>query len=266
MAKVTRVTSTRKPGRYNIYLDDEFAFAVDEKILTSYQLFKDTVVSPELREEIIAAEYEQKAYQTALVYATGAIHSAYQVRLKLIEKDFPDFVINQAIARLIDLSIIDDQHFAEVYVDEQMQSGKFGPQGVNFKLRQMGIDALMIEDALVKYDDESQRAHVSRLVTKLFDKYDRESTSMARQKVMKKLYQQGFSQAIIEKEIAQYQLNNPVDDDEMWENLSREAEKIVQRYDQLEGWEFERRVKSGMYRKGFDLNQVSSWLKDYQHR
>ena len=69
MKKVTKVTRQRKPGRYNVYLDDEFALAVDEKILIKYDLFKGTELEDDALKEIEAAEFEQKAYTKALVYA-----------------------------------------------------------------------------------------------------------------------------------------------------------------------------------------------------
>lgn len=57
---MTKVTRQRKPGRYNVYLDDEFALAVDEKILIKYNLFKDTELEDEDIKEIEAAEFEQR--------------------------------------------------------------------------------------------------------------------------------------------------------------------------------------------------------------
>ena len=53
MKKVTKVTRQRKPGRYNVYLDDEFALAVDEKILIKYNLFKDTELEDEDIKEML---------------------------------------------------------------------------------------------------------------------------------------------------------------------------------------------------------------------
>ncbi|SUP53035.1 Regulatory protein recX [Weissella viridescens] len=60
MPVVTKVTQQKRPGRYNIYLDDEFAIAVDENILIRFDLFKGTEVSDTMLAEVQAAEYEQK--------------------------------------------------------------------------------------------------------------------------------------------------------------------------------------------------------------
>ncbi|MDR3242197.1 MAG: RecX family transcriptional regulator [Lactobacillaceae bacterium] len=265
MAKVTRVTQTRKAGRYNIYLDDEFAFAVDEKILLQFNLFKDAEVSDEQRAEIISAEFNQKAYMAGLVYATGSMRSRQQVLDKLREKEFPAEVRQQAVDRLIALNIINDQMFAEEYVQSQARSGKLGPNGVKYKLKQMGIDQFTIEDALEFYGEEDQLDNLEKHVETLFGKYKRESSFMANNKVQQKLYQLGFQRSYIDQALANFHDEHEIDDDEAWENLTREAEKLADRHDDLAGWDFKNKVKSGMYRKGFDLGEVERWLREYDH-
>ncbi|KRN75484.1 recX protein [Weissella kandleri] len=263
MATVTRVTQTRRPGRYNIYLDDEFAFAVAEKILLDFNLFKGTEVSAEQRVEIETAEYAQKAYQKALVYATGTMRSVQQVRQKLKEADFPDDVIEQALERLGQVDILNDQKFAEEYVSTQMQRGKLGPKGIGFKLRQYGVDAFTIEDALVVYDEETEYENLMQQVEPLFDKYQRSSAYLAQQKVSNKLYQSGFNGHLIKRALSDYFDEHEHDDEQEMDNFNREIEKLAERYADYSGWDYQQKMKAGMYRRGFNLKQVDRWLKEH---
>lgn len=262
MPKVTKTTRTRTPGRYNIYLNDEFAFAVDEKVLIKYDLFPETEFTTEEIEDIKAAEFEQKAYQTALKYATGQMRSKMQVILKLKEKEFPNQIVGKVITRLELANVLDDRLFAEMYVNSAVHSGKLGPKGVAQKLKQMGIDRFIIEDALVEYLEEDQAVAIEQQVEKLMQKYHNQSRFMAQQKTTQKLMQLGFEQGAIRRALVEYSNNNPTDQDDEWEKLSNEAEKAANRYRQYDGWDFKNKVKAALYRKGYDLNRVDQWLKE----
>ncbi|AVH75556.1 RecX family transcriptional regulator [Weissella koreensis] len=264
MAEVTRVTQTKKNQRYNIYLDDKFAFAVAEKILIQFNLFKGTKVDDELKATIIEAEYNQKAYQKALTYAANSLHSKQQVRTKLQQADFPVSVIEQAIERLEQLDIIDDQQFANEYVQSQIRRGKLGPRAIKFNLKKYGIDQFIIEDLLVEYDETLQREKLSELIDPLFQKYRRESAFMADQKVTQKLYQNGFDQRQIKQALQDYHAETPVDEEQAQENFVRMMEKTAQKYQHLTGWDYQSKVKAGMYRRGFDLRKVDQWLKEHR--
>ena len=100
MQTVTKVTRQRRMGRYNIYLDDEYAFAVDEKILITYNLFKGATLDDAAIEQIKSAEFSQKAYTRALIYATGQMRTSQQVYLKLKEQGYDQQIIKDVISRL----------------------------------------------------------------------------------------------------------------------------------------------------------------------
>ena len=55
--------SEEKKGRYNIYLNDAFAFGVDEATVVKYALFKGTELTKEQIEEIQHDDCIQQAYQ-----------------------------------------------------------------------------------------------------------------------------------------------------------------------------------------------------------
>lgn len=264
MKKVTKVTRQRKPGRYNVYLDDEFALAVDEKILIKYNLFKDTELEDEDIKEIEAAEFEQKAYTKALVYATGRMRSKMQVIIKLKESEIPGAVIAKVINRLEAANVIDDARFAEEYVRSAIHSGKLGPRGVKTKLQQLGIDKYFIEDALAEYTAEDQIDQLDEKVEKLMIKYHRQSHFMAEQKTKQKLSQLGYDSRLVNQALKAYGASIEEDPDQEWENLNRDASSAVNRYRQYEGWEFKKRLKAALFRKGYDLSIVDKWIKEFE--
>jgi regulatory protein len=264
MKKVTKVTRQRKPGRYNVYLDDEFALAVDEKILIKYDLFKGTELEDDALKEIEAAEFEQKAYTKALVYATGRMRSKMQVIIKLKENEFPGLVIAHVIDRLEAANVIDDARFAEEYVRSAIHSGKLGPRGVRTKLQQLGVDKYLIEDALAEYSEEDQVDQLDHKVERLMAKYARQSHFMAVQKTKQKLAQLGYDSKLVNAAVKRFEVDNETDDDQEWDNLDRDATSAANRYRQYEGWEFKKRLKAALFRKGYDLSLVDKWIKSYE--
>ena len=264
MRTITRVTQQKRPGRYNIYLDDDYGFAVDEKILIQYDLFKGTTLDDEQLAEVEAAEFEQKAYQKGLIYATGQLRSSQQVAEKLRQLEFPPHVIERVLERLTKALVLDDKAFAEGYVAGIMRSGKLGPQGVVFKLKQWGIDQNTILDAMDTYDDETQQEHLANHVEKLIAKYSNQAIYIAKQKTTQKLLQDGFDQRLIKYAMTDYFDEHSVDMDEEAEKLDRDAYKVVNRYRQYTGWEFTKRVKQALYRKGYQLDAIDRWLRTYE--
>jgi regulatory protein len=262
MKTVTKVTRQRRPGRYNIYFDNEFGLAVDEKVLIKYDLFKGTELDDAALEEVINAEFAQKAYLKALTYATGRMRSKMQVVRKLKEDDVPNAVIGDVINRLEAANVLDDAKFAEEYVRSATTSGKLGPQGVANKLREFGVDKFLIQDALVAFEEEDQEALLQDKVAKLMAKNHRYSHFMAEQKTKQKLMQLGFDGALIARALKDYVAENATDIAEEAANLDRDANAAASRYQQYDGWDFTRRVKQAMYRKGYDLGQVDDWLRD----
>ncbi|TYC49845.1 recombinase RecX [Weissella muntiaci] len=262
MQKISRVTQQRRPGRYNIYLDDEFFMAVDEKILIQYNLFKGTELTEAEIAEVTAAEFEQKAYIKGLTIATGRLIAKKQLVLKLKQGDFPNDVIARVIDRLENAGILDDQAYAQAYVASSINAGKLGPKGIARKLKTFGVDSNIIADALADYPDDDQEEHIQKQIEKLFAKYHHQSRMLAQQKVTQKLIQNGFDQQHFQPLIKAYLADFDQDEQQAaeWENLDREAQKLADRYSQYTGWDFTRRFKTALYRRGFDGDLINQWL------
>lgn len=261
MAKVTRVQQQRRPGRYNIYLDDEFAIAVDEKILIQFDLFKGRHLDEDELAQVEAAEYEQKAYTKALLYATGQMRSQQQVRQKLRNQEFPDAIIERVIDRLEAANVLNDQLFAELYVQGLVRSHKLGPLAARQKMREWGLTDSMITEALTAYTVDDERRQLEDKVASLMAKQARTAHRLAVQKVSQKLRQQGYHPHLIRQAMQDYETEHEADPDLEWENLDRDARRACDRYARYEGYDFTRRVKGALARKGYQFEAIDRWLR-----
>ena len=67
MPLITKITRQKNnPERYNIYIEEKYAFAVDESLLVKYQLSKDKVLEDWERDEIVFDDEVRKAFNKAL--------------------------------------------------------------------------------------------------------------------------------------------------------------------------------------------------------
>ena len=64
MAIITKVSAQKRQGRYNIFLDQEYAFSVSEKTLAEFVLLKGQELSPQKINEILDYEASAKASDT----------------------------------------------------------------------------------------------------------------------------------------------------------------------------------------------------------
>src|SRR5690606_29265798 len=152
ISKITR--GKRNPERYNIYLEEKFAFSVDEAVLIRYQLTKGKELDQWTIEEMNFEDEVRKAYNKALNYLGFRMRSEDEVRTKLKEKEFGNAVIDEAIKKLYTHKFLDDQAFSEALLRTQINSGKKGPRAIQQEMQKKGIDKQMQEDVLNSYSEE----------------------------------------------------------------------------------------------------------------
>lgn len=74
-------------------------------------------------------------------------HSAYELRQKLVQRDFNPNDIEHCLQTLVDRGLQSDQRFAENYLRYRSQKG-MGPQRIELELRQKGITADLIQTVM----------------------------------------------------------------------------------------------------------------------
>jgi len=79
-------------------------------------------------------------------------HSAYEIRDKLLKRDFDDSEIEQAIIELQQGGWLSDERYAEAYIRMRQQKG-FGPIRISIELNERGVAESIIDTYLHQQDD-----------------------------------------------------------------------------------------------------------------
>ncbi len=152
--------------RFNIYINDEYAFSVHEDVLVKFRLMKGRMVDTGDIETISAEEEFQKAYHKALLYLARKLRSTQSMRVHLESKGFEAGIIDQVIGRLLDEKLLDDHLYAEQLVRHRIMHQKKGKRWVQQELSQSGIDSEAVAAAMNHIDTEAEFEIASQLAAK----------------------------------------------------------------------------------------------------
>jgi regulatory protein len=198
----------RNRERVNVYLDGKYAFSL--QAILAARLHKGQFLSDEEIEGLLQEDASQKAYDRALNFLTYRPRSRAEVRRYLERKGVSPEVSERVEERLMRAGLLDDEAFARFWVENREQFKPRGRYRLRQELRQKGLEAQIIAQAVEEVDEEQSayRAAVGR--ARRYAHLDRKDF---RRKLGSFLQRRGFSYEIV-KEVVE----------RLWQE-TREAEK-----------------------------------------
>lgn len=142
----------RNKERVNVFVDDQFAFAVTAIVaaaLKKGQYLGDTEI-----EQLKNGDQLDKAYDRAIRYLGFRPRSQVEVEHYLREKGYPLEVVAHIIDRLRQQQYVDDQAFAQFWLENRERFKPRGRQALRYELRQKGLESDLIDEALTNLDEE----------------------------------------------------------------------------------------------------------------
>ncbi|WP_461213021.1 recombination regulator RecX [Lacticaseibacillus sp. GG6-2] len=260
MASITKLTPQKKPGRFNVFIDGKYAFAVSESTLIHFRLTKGLVIDDALQAKIAAQEVVAQANQLALTYLSHQQRTEHELRTKLAEADLPKTAIDAAVAHMHSLHYLDDAQFATAFINDDLHLKDKGPTVVAAKLKQHGIAESVIQTAVQAVADTDWLVPAQKAAKKAAAQTSRQPFYMRQQKIRQTLMKKGFDQAVAEAVLADLAL--VADPDSENERLRAAAAKLWRQKRQYQGYERQQRVKQALYRKGYDLDAIDTVLAE----
>ncbi|MFV9754615.1 recombination regulator RecX [Lactobacillus gasseri] len=258
MPIITKISTQKRKGRYNIFIDNEYAFSVSERTLAERRLLKGTELSNEDIEEIKKAEADSHAIQLAMSYLSYQPRSVYEVLEYLNKHEISQDASQAAVQNLIELNYLNDNNFARLFIKNNLRVGKDGPRTVDRKLKQKGLAADVIQEALYEIEDEEWVDAGLRVVHSLIHQAGKLSYKEIKQKALTKLRAHGFDQELSELVLDQLDLEN--DEDEQIEALKKQGSKAWRRYRKDEDFKRKQKVKKNLFQHGFSSGEIDSFL------
>ncbi|MCT2907207.1 recombination regulator RecX [Schleiferilactobacillus harbinensis] len=264
VATITKISAQKRPGRYNIFLDGEYAFAVDEGVLVQFALAKGQELTPDQIARIQEQDNFRHAYNIAVNYLAHQLRTRHEIWAKLEEKEVPPAYIKQVAAELTEQGYLDDHAYRDSFVRTQMVTTENGPTIIERKLREKGISPeLANREAITDiFTPAEQLATLAKLIAKQRNHYRRNSAREQERKIRQHLYTKGFAGDLITQ--AMDAADFTPDPEEEADALATQGAKYWRRYASKGAAVQKRKTKQMLYQKGFDLGAIDTWIAEQE--
>ncbi len=198
-ALVAQTKTRRHLGeRVNVFVDEKFSFALDIRLVEKHRLSKGQEISDEFRSQLLSEDGDAKATNRALHFLGYRARSEAEVRARLKRDEWPDEVIERVIIRLREQGFLDDEKFAENWVENRSHSRPRGARMLQQELRQKGVERETIDAALP--DDEAEMENADLALKKLMRSKERAwqnwEEKEKREKAIPFLMRRGFNYSV----------------------------------------------------------------------
>lgn len=261
MPKITKISVQQKrTDRYNIEVDGEYAFSVDEAVLMEFNLRKGSRIAKAEVEEIQIRDGVQKGLNAAINYLSIRMRSEKEVLDYLKRKEVELDAAAEILKRLRSMNYLDDEQFASAFVKTQIQTTDKGPYLIWRELKEKGINEEIGSKAMEQFTEEEQIEKAARLYEKQLKKYKRDSAFLQKKKAEEQVITKGYSSSILK----QAAVTAPPDEEQEVEALMHQAKKAHRRYQSYEPSEYRQKMKMALYRKGFDFSAIDQAIEKLQ--
>lgn len=163
MAQITAIEpQARHPNRFNIYIDDQFAFGLADILAAKLRVGQ--TLSDEEMANLEREESIETARDKALRFLEPRPRSASEVKQHLQKKRIEGDVIERVIERLREAGLLDDAAFAKYWVENREEFRPRATRALRYEMRQKGLSDAAIAQALNGIDesDSAYRAGAAR--------------------------------------------------------------------------------------------------------
>lgn len=203
--------------RYNIFLNEEYAFSVHEDILIKHRLAKGESVQLQELEKIIQDEERNNAYIKAIRVIGRRPHSSSELKRKLKESGYEPPIIDWVIEKLASQKYLNDEEFAKMWTDSRIISQKKGRNLVRQELQQKGIDKEFVKHAMDNINPEDEIAGAMKIAQTKWKQTSGETFDKKR-KTAAFLMRRGFTGAVVTKVLGQLSSGSSDEDFEILED------------------------------------------------
>ena len=242
--------------RSNIFIDNEFAFAVSNEIIYKFHLKIKCNIDMELMTEIIKEDNYIKGKETALKYIERSYKTESEVRKKLLDKEYEEETIERIIEFLSNYNFINDNEYVERYLREKLKT--YGYKYVYNKLIQKGIDRNIIERVYENSNKEEEETGAYELARNKYKSLikNEETYLKAYRKLYDFLMRKGYSSNLV-KSIVESVCNK--EDFLTDENDNKMKDMAKKKYLKVKD---KNKTMTYLISKGYDFDKVKEVVND----
>lgn len=184
---ITKISpAVKTEGRYNVFVDNEFSFSLDETQLVTLGLKKGDAIDELQLSELKNESDFGKNYIRAVDLISRRLRSEREIRDYARRKQWTEDNTERVIDRLCERGYLNDERFAESFVRSRANTRNFSAKRMKVELQKKGVKPDTITNILAESDDYDEMAALRKMIAKKINKYDDE------RKLVAYLARQGF--------------------------------------------------------------------------
>lgn len=192
---VTKIEPFGK-NRYRIYIDEQRAFVLYKGELSRYKVKEGEELGQESHREIVESVLVKRAKLRCMNLLKSMDRTEWQLRQKLEQGEYPQEIIDTAVAYVKSYGYVDDMSYASRYIDSRQQAKS--RRQIICELQQKGIE----KDVILAAYEEKAPVDESALIQRWLEKKHMEPQAAApkeKQKMYMFLMRKGFSSREVSK-------------------------------------------------------------------
>ncbi len=192
--KIERV-ARKDENNVSVYFDNGERLILSEDTFYNSGLRKGDEISEDRFSFFIEQNILYHIKQRAFSYLARRFHSERELLIKLKQKSYEERLIKLVLNELREKSFIDDQVFANHFIEEKLKKKHWGKNKIRAALFSKGISASIIDEVLKSFDsEEDQNEAAIGLVKKKYENLKKRETDnrKLKQKLIAFLLSRGF--------------------------------------------------------------------------
>lgn len=258
MKKITKVSAQKRAGRYNIFLNGQYAFSASEQTVAEFVLLPGKELTAEQEEQIQQFDSRSRATDLAAKYLNYQPRSVYEVMAYLRKRGIAESSINGAVAELTDLGYLDDAKYARLVVADALRLGSKGPGRIRRQLRQKGLAPAVIEQALTAIEPDQWLPVSARILRTLAGQAGRVSKQQLLLKAKSRLLAHGFTGDLLTAALDNWE--PPIDDHSQVAALKKQGIAAYKRFRRFDARSRHEKMYRYLRRRGFSNSEVNAFL------
>ena len=244
----------KKGSEYLIVLDNEI-LKVNEEVLINNNILYNKKLSNKDIKKIKEETLYYESYSKALKMINRKMRSEKEIRQSL--KDVSKKDIDKIIDKLKEINLLNDEVYAESYVNDKVNLSLDGPYKIKKELELNDIESEYINKALEKFTQDLIDEKLKKLISKKL-KVNKDTDYIFKQKISLYLSNLGYSKEDINSHLENVKIDNG--------NLEKEMEKIYTKFKtKYEGYVLKNKLRQKLYSKGFTSEEINNFIAKTVH-
>ena len=243
-------------GKYTIKFDNSEKLVTYDDVILKNKLLYNREIDNNILKNLYEDTYYYDIYNKIIKMISTRLRSIHEIKNYLNKNNLNEKEQQKIINKLLEVGLLNDFVFAKAYASDKLYLSNYGPNKIYSDLKEHQIDDGIINQVISALSEDDIREKLVKLINKKIKNNHKYSNYILKQKVINELSFSGFSKDMIIDIFDSLEVKDN-------SNLEREYDKLYIKYSKkFKDYELFKKIKEKLYQKGFDINEINSFMNE----